>query len=977
MSLDLGELGGTLVMDITPLERALALADGALDSFAASGESTARSAGTQIGGAVADGLDVVPVAAREAATGIETALAGAEAGARAAGTEIATGVGQGLAMIPEAARTAATGLDAIPEAARLAAGDFITVLADLPKNIDGTVSRASTAWRQLPLDARLAGIEMNREITMASQATAADVGRALDGAGAQLGAAGRSAGQEGARGLAAGLDQAKTEAESAGREAGSRFADRFSDGAKDAGKVAGAAIGVALGAGVADNINVDAGRRRLAAQLALTKPEAAEAGRLAGAIYANNFGEDLGQINTALALVVRNMNLDLASVEIQPAVEKVLTLADVFEQDLAMTTAAAGQMVRTGMAKDISEALDIITVGLQGPANKADDLLETWNEYGTQFRKVGLDGAAGIGLISQAMEAGARDSDIAADAIKEFSIRTMEALEQTDSQGRVNMTALGAAFTNVIGPGKDMYKVQADLAKGGKPAREAFDMMLDGLRNIKDPADRSKTAVALFGTQAEDLGASLYAMDVTTAVKGLGDVAGAADRVVEVTGEGPQATIESYKRRIVEWGRGMVESTGPTAALAGAVAAFGPVIGAVLGPLSMLVAARGTQAAAAGAAATAEVAAGATTKVSWISSAAVALASGASMAMAWLIAIAPIAIAIAAVAGVVYLVVKYWDDIKAATLAVWDWVVDKVKAIPGLLVGFFMNFTLVGLIIKHWDDIKAGTKAAWDWVVDKVKAIPGLLVGFFMNWTLIGLIIKHWDSIKSGTKTAWDNIVDFVKAIPGKIVGFFMDWTLVGQIIQHWDQAKAGTIRVAGAIVDWVQELPGKIIGKLASLGGSLRDTAVDAFQRFRDAAGSKVDAFLDFIKGIPGRVLAVIGDLSRVLYDKGRSLIQGLIDGIKSLIDQIPNPMDYLPDIPGLGRVAVTSKVITAPAVPALAPAETYASRTAAAPPIDTRTLEELMAEANAKAEELIKAVKDHPREMQTIGRQNGTGGK
>ena len=55
--------------------------------------------------------------------------------------------------------------------------------------------------------------------------------------------------------------------------------------------------------------------------------------------------------------------------------------------------------------------------------------------------------------------------------------------------------------------------------------------MLEGLKGIEDPATRTRTAVSLFGTQAEDLGDALLAMDVSTAVDGLGEIEGLLARL--------------------------------------------------------------------------------------------------------------------------------------------------------------------------------------------------------------------------------------------------------------------------------------------------------------------------------------------------------------------------------------------------------------------------------------------------------------
>src|SRR5690606_7241857 len=88
-------------------------------------------------------------------------------------------------------------------------------------------------------------------------------------------------------------------------------------------------------------------------------------------------------------------------------------------------TAAVSQMLRTGMAQSAEEAFDIVVKATQNGINKSEDLIDTINEYSTHFRSLGLTGEQALGLIQQALQAGARDSDYAADAIKEFQINAV------------------------------------------------------------------------------------------------------------------------------------------------------------------------------------------------------------------------------------------------------------------------------------------------------------------------------------------------------------------------------------------------------------------------------------------------------------------------------------------------------------------------------------------------------------------------
>jgi phage-related minor tail protein len=322
--------------------------------------------------------------------------------------------------------------------------------------------------------------------------------------------------------------------DAAGQESGSRFSDRWKAGLAAAGAVAGAVLVAATVSAVEKEKMAD----RLSAQLGLSGKGAQSAGKIAGNLYSKAVVESFEDGAAAVRAVMGSglIPQKATTAAIESITTKVADLANTFDQDLGGAANAATQLIRTGLAKDAPAALDLLTAGLQSSADKAGDFLDTVNEYSTQFRKAGLDGATAVGLLNQAIRAGARDSDIAADAIKEFSIRAVDGSE-TSADG---FKALGLNAD-------DMAK---KFAQGGSAANGVLDLTLDKLRGIKDPVKQSQTAVALFGTQAEDLGAALFAMDPSTAAAGLGDVAGAAKEVGDTIRGNTSTQLDILKRQI-------------------------------------------------------------------------------------------------------------------------------------------------------------------------------------------------------------------------------------------------------------------------------------------------------------------------------------------------------------------------------------------------------------------------------------------
>lgn len=324
----------------------------------------------------------------------------------------------------------------------------------------------------------------------------------------------------------------------AGQGAGQEMESSFSKAAKGV-AAAGAAVGAALGIALVGAMNVEAANDKLAAQLGLTGADAERYGRIAGDLYSNAYGDSLETVNEALRAVTQNIGASATSsdADLQRITASVLDVATAFDQDLGGTTTAVGQLMKNGLAPNADAALDIITAGFQNGADKSGDFLDTLNEYGGQFAKFGLDGATATGLISQGLQAGARDGDLVADAIKEFSIRAIDGSEATAEGFR----ALGL----------DGAEMARKIAAGGPEASGALDLVLDSLRAMPDPVQRSQAAVALFGTQAEDLGAALFALDPSSAVAALGDVEGAAGRMGQTLNDNAATNLESFKRQAI------------------------------------------------------------------------------------------------------------------------------------------------------------------------------------------------------------------------------------------------------------------------------------------------------------------------------------------------------------------------------------------------------------------------------------------
>ena len=503
------------------------------------------------------------------------------------------------------------------------------------------------------------------------------------------------------------------------------------------------AVAGALGAGIATSLDMSAASTKMAAQLGVGPAKAAELSKTAAKVYASGWGDSTEQVNEAITSVYRNIG-DTSKVKggIQSVTSDVLALSQTFDQDLSGSTAAVGQMIKTGLAKNAKEAIDILTVGFQAGNNKADDLLDTMNEYGTQFRKLGVSGAQAMGIIHQGLKGGARDADLVADSIKEFSIRAVDG-STTTAQG---FKAIGL----------DARTMATQIGKGGAGANKALDLTLDRLRAIPDPVKRSQAAVMLFGTQAEDLGQALYDIDPSKAVDIIGKVEGATQRMSNTLQNSPSAALERFKRGVTvqladvssHFVSFAMANQGVMKPLAGAV---GIVAGAVI-------AVAAAQKVYATYTAISNAVTAITTSETWALNAAW-LASP----LTWIIlGIVALVVALVLIATKTTWLQKGWSvawgAIKGAIAAVWGWIKSNWPLILSILTGPIGAAVIY--VVRHWSQLKSGMVSVIGGTVNWLTGKWDALIGYFRRAP--GRVASATRGMFDGIKNAFRSAINFV-----------------------------------------------------------------------------------------------------------------------------------------------------------------------------------------------------------------------
>lgn len=548
-------------------------------------------------------------------------------------------------------------------------------------------------------------------------------------------------------------------------------------------------------------------------------------------VYADNFGEDVADVADAVALVNRNMaNLDQNG--LTAATEGALALRDAFEYDVEESTRAA-EAIRKNFGASAEDAFSLIAAGAQNGLDYSGELIDTINEYSSQFAKLGFDADGMFNILQAGADGTAWNLDKVGDAIKEFSIRAIDGSDTTVE-----------AFTSL---GYNAEELMATFAAGGEGANDAFFDVLDTLMAVDDQVERDALGVALFGTQWEDLGVeAMEAManasqaaydtgdaleqinqvkynDLDSAIQGIGrqiEVAllPAADAMYQsLMSNMPEisAAIEEVSPVVAEiaedfadWAGGAIseglpvlvdgikdfadwagkayekakpflnflwEHKGTVLATAAGLRILGPAIGAVTTAMNAFKTAK-------------------TFMALLQSSGKITQITGAFQKFGSVL-MGPLGVIIA-IAAAIALLYKNWDTVKA-------WLVNFGNTVNQIWTNFSnmvgnaitaigQKFPLLGAYLQGWwESIQAA--------VDNVKAIFQNIIDFISN-----VFSGNWSA-------AWQNIVNIFGNLFGMIVNLAK--APINGVISaiNWVLSKINSISVT--IPDWVPGVGGKTLG--------------------------------------------------------------------------------------------------------------------------------------------------------------------
>ena len=706
--------------------------------------------------------------------------------------------------------------------------------------------------------------------------------------------------------------------------------DAAQDAADDIGEIAQATKGAAL-MEAADQLSVvgdkirDVGDKAVSAyaetETAVSKVnayfgETGEAAEASAEIVKNVYGSGVGQSMDAVAeaviMVKKNLG-DLGDTDLTNLTKQALTLEELYGIDMNETLRGVNSLMKQ-YGLTAQEAMDYIVRGTQNGLDKTNELGDNLSEYAGKFEQAGYSASEYFQLLQNGLEGGAYNLDKVNDAINEVTTRLAD---------------------GTIGDSIDLYSQKTQslfLAwqNGEATQKQVIDSIVADIGNCTSQQEALNMAAQAFGTMAED-GNLKFITSLTSVGETYDSVAGSAENLFRQT-QTPMQEMEANTRKLqqalVPLGEKIVELANVVLPpLVAIITAVSKVFGMLPEPVQNFVVILGALL----------VAFTALTPVI----AALAVSFGA-LNISLLPVIGIIAGVAAAIAGIIAIVKNWgaitewfgqlWQAVSQKLMELWNGVVvfftETSPAAFQTFIGFFSAipdwwnglwsqvsafFTntwnailqnpivqlVVTTITSLWENTKNTLQGIWSGICQIASGAFELLKNVILApvLLLIDLVTGNFSQLASDAANIWNNIKNAASQI----------WSGIRQAVTSAASGlKQGVETVLSALSQFASQIWSAmkqtassvwngIKTTVVNIASALREAAVSAFQRMVSGIGSALSGLYSVVSNGFSSAIRFITGLPGQAFQWGKDFIQGLINGISSMIQSVINTVSGL----------------------------------------------------------------------------------
>ena len=615
----------------------------------------------------------------------------------------------------------------------------------------------------------------------------------------------------------------------------------------------------------------------LDAQLGKGSVAAQNAGKVAGELYRQGWGEsleDVANVASNVSSVIRGIG--------EGDLNTVTKATEVWAQTFDADAGESVRGVKVLMEKfglSAQDATDLMTKGMQNGLNYTDELADNLSEYGGRWAEAGTSAQEYFSLLQAGVDSGAYQLDKVGDFLNEFLTSL------TDGRIEQSIGEFSKGTQDVFNSFKD----------GKATAEDVLNAVIGEMGTMTDKTKEASLASTLWSSLGEDNALGM--------IEALGNVPNSYENIKGATDEAADSTMsigqqwEAFKRTMsgtlgdaftpfvkgfldgltdmtkkftdfvnnTDWS-GLANILGSLGtAIGGVFTVIGNSIQPALDLLKMFsdwFSANST----------------------WIVSTLVGIGAG---------------FAVFKTAQIISSVVGFLQSFSLAETAatVAQWLFNAAMAANPLVLVITLLAALVAGLVYFFTQTDAG-KQAWQDFCQTMQDLWQNLCDFFQN--IWDNITKFFTDAGTNIQNAWNAVTDWFSGIPGRIKGFFND-------IGAWFGSKFQEAK--DAIVNRFNEAVGFITG----IPGKIRDCFNGAVNWLKDAGGNIVrglwNGISDMFNWVRNNILGFGGNIvkwakqalgihspSRVMAEEvGKYIPSGIEMGIKANTSGLMDSLDTL----------------------------------------------------------------------------------
>lgn len=271
----------------------------------------------------------------------------------------------------------------------------------------------------------------------------------------------------------------------------------------------------------------------------------------------------------------------------------------------------------------------------------------------------------------------------------------------------------------------------------------------------------------------------------------------------------------------------------------------------------------------------------------------------------------PITLAIAAIAAIVAALSWFFTQTETGRQAwgaftswlsqTWTTLVEGAKTLWQGLSDFFTGL---------WGTISATAQTVWNTISSVVTPIVQAIGEFIKNVFIVlaAVLVTVWNGISNVVTTVWNAIRSFLEPLVQGIADFITNavnaisnvWNSVWNSISSffatvWNAMVAFYTPIINGIRNTIGNVVNAIRGTWNSVWSGISGFFSNIWNGMRNAVSNAVNAIGGTVGRIWGIVTGALGGAGNWLYDTGRQIIQGLINGIGGAFQWVKNTISNL----------------------------------------------------------------------------------